>query len=327
VVDFSVVIPTVRRRDLLLQAVASVVDQSLPPAEVIVVVDRPQAVPSDGTEDALAELFPDVTVLHSGGQGDAAARQRGIDHATADWVAFLDDDDLWHREKLARTAAHIASHPGCGAVRGTVWFFATEASAPTRLFGLTRDVVAPDLEALHRHAAEHPPVNDFSYLDIHGRSLELMLERNRGIIHTSAVRRDVLQAARPVPTTLQAGADWVLLTEAASLTEWCLVPEGMAFYRLHAGQFSNDPSIARTTAEAMAVQWDRHESHAPRPLETYASQYVPQLRVALWTCLRARRWHDARVVARCSARLLPRRSDRVAVAVPRRVVQRLGRPS
>jgi glycosyltransferase involved in cell wall biosynthesis len=324
VVDFSVVIPTVRRRELLLQAVASVVGQTLPPAEVIVVVDRPSEVPSDGTEDALAVRFPSVRVIHSGGRGDAAARQAGIEQATGGWVCFLDDDDLWHREKLALTAAHIQSHPGCAAVRGTVWFFGENSDVPGELFGLTRDVIAADLDALHAHAATHPPVNDFAYLDIEGHSLELMLERNRGIIHTSAVRRDILQAARPVPETLQAGADWLLLTEVASLAEWCFIPTGMAFYRLHAGQFSRDPRIARSTAEAMALQWDRHADHVPRPLESYAPVYVPTLRQALWTTVRLRRWRDARVVASASSRLLPRWRDRAAVMVPGRIAHRVG---
>jgi glycosyltransferase involved in cell wall biosynthesis len=324
VVDFSVVIPTVRRRDLLLQAVESVVGQTLPPAEVIVVVDRPSSVPSDGTEDALAVRFPSVRVIHSGGRGDGPARQQGIAQASGTWVTFLDDDDLWHRDRLASTEQHIVGHPGCAAVQAPLWLFSVDPNAPEEAYGLRRDVVAVDLTELHRHAASHPPANDFSYLDIHGRSLELMLERNRGAIPTATIRRDVLDRCSPAPDHLRTGTDWLLFTDVAAQTEWCMIEEGLAFVRLHQGQGSRDPAVARDQARVMAMQWERHADHAPRPAAFYADEYVPMLRQALWTTLRVRRWSDARVVASASSRLLPRWRDRAAVMVPGRIAHRVG---
>jgi glycosyltransferase involved in cell wall biosynthesis len=322
VVDFSVVIPTVRRRDLVLQAVASVVGQTLPPAEIIVVVDRPLGEPSDGTEQALAARFPEVRVIHSGGRGDGAARQRGIAAASGTWVAFLDDDDLWHRDRLASTERHVVGHPACAAVHAPLWLFAADRSAPDEAYGLRRDVVAADLTELHTYAASHPPANDFSYLDIHGRSLDLMLERNRGAIPTATVRRDVLERCAPAPDHLRTGADWLLFTDVAAETEWCLIQEGLAFVRIHPQQSSRDPAVARDLARVMALQWQRHGDHAPRPAASYADDYVPMLRLALWSCLRRGRWDDARAVATSSARVLPRRRDRAAIAVPGRIATR-----
>jgi glycosyltransferase involved in cell wall biosynthesis len=97
--DVSAVIATYNRRDLVLEAITSVLDQTLPPDEVIV-VDHGS---SDGTPDLLRERFGArirvVVLPHEGGTGDV--RNAGLAHATRSRVAFLDDDDLWRPTKLA----------------------------------------------------------------------------------------------------------------------------------------------------------------------------------------------------------------------------------
>lgn len=96
--DVSAVIATYNRRHLVVDAIGSVLSQSEPPDEVIV-VDHGS---SDGTPDLLRERFGTrirlVAMPHEGGTGDV--RNTGLAHATGDWVAFLDDDDLWRPSKL-----------------------------------------------------------------------------------------------------------------------------------------------------------------------------------------------------------------------------------
>jgi glycosyltransferase involved in cell wall biosynthesis len=95
----SVVIPTTGRPTLA-QAVASALDQSAPPLEVIVVIDR-EAPPDD-----CAWSDPRVRVACTGGGlGGNGARQIGVDLARGDAIAFLDDDDYWFPEKLERQLA------------------------------------------------------------------------------------------------------------------------------------------------------------------------------------------------------------------------------
>ncbi len=98
----------------LLDAVASALDQSLPPAEVIVVDDGS----SDGSGDAVHQRFGDRVRVVPGRFGSAAAaRNAGWRASTADWIAFLDADDLWFPEKLATAAACLEQ---CSDAR---WFF------------------------------------------------------------------------------------------------------------------------------------------------------------------------------------------------------------
>lgn len=104
----SVVIPTHDRRSLLPRALDSVRAQSLAPHEVVVVDDGS----TDGTSEMLRHDFPEMTLLEQEQCGVSAARNRGIEHCTGDWIAFLDSDDEWLPDKLARQQAALGDHPG-----------------------------------------------------------------------------------------------------------------------------------------------------------------------------------------------------------------------
>jgi glycosyltransferase involved in cell wall biosynthesis len=97
--DVSVVLCTRNgwSRGFLDEAMRSVVDQSAPPAEVVLVDDGS----SDGTAAEISRRYPEVRVVSNARRGLAAARNTGIRHARHHWIAFADDDDIWCREKLA----------------------------------------------------------------------------------------------------------------------------------------------------------------------------------------------------------------------------------
>jgi len=101
--SISVVIPVYNRFDCLKQSVESVLAQTLPVSEVILV--------DDGSIDATSELLPRyiaenprwrdrVSYVHQENQGPNVARNTGIAHAKGEWIAFNDNDDLWLPQKL-----------------------------------------------------------------------------------------------------------------------------------------------------------------------------------------------------------------------------------
>ncbi|MCA8906671.1 MAG: glycosyltransferase family 2 protein [Rhodospirillaceae bacterium] len=109
----SVVVPSFNRPKSTLRAVRSALSQTFAPIEVIVVDDA-----SDPPLDPQRFHALDSRVaVHRLAQnsGAAAARQRGIDCARGELIAFLDSDDLWEPEKLARQV-RVLSDAGSGPV-------------------------------------------------------------------------------------------------------------------------------------------------------------------------------------------------------------------
>jgi glycosyltransferase involved in cell wall biosynthesis len=95
----SVIITTHNRAGLLRNAVASVLAQSFQDFEIIIVDDAS----SDATQAVIANCSEARIryLRHAKNRGEAACRNTGVDHATGDYIAFLDDDDTWLPEKLA----------------------------------------------------------------------------------------------------------------------------------------------------------------------------------------------------------------------------------
>ncbi|MGC4053254.1 MAG: glycosyltransferase family A protein [Paludibaculum sp.] len=94
----SAVIPTYNRERTIGSAVDSILGQSYPNVEVIVVDDGS----TDGTEQRLQQYGEKIRVIRQKNAGPAAARNRGIAAARGKYVAFLDSDDIWMPDKLER---------------------------------------------------------------------------------------------------------------------------------------------------------------------------------------------------------------------------------
>jgi glycosyltransferase involved in cell wall biosynthesis len=111
--EVSVIIPTWNRRDRLLRAVDSVLAQTHPVGEIIVVDDGS----TDGSAEALAQRYGDrVTCLRQANAGVSAARNRGLAAARGRFLALLDSDDEWLPEKTAKQLALFAAKPELGMV-------------------------------------------------------------------------------------------------------------------------------------------------------------------------------------------------------------------
>lgn len=106
--SISVVIPVYNRENTLGYCLRSVLSQSHPPTEVIVV--------DDGSTDAslhVAQGFGDPRIrciALDGNRGAQAARNRGIAEAKGEWIAFQDSDDEWEPERLARGVQELRAH-------------------------------------------------------------------------------------------------------------------------------------------------------------------------------------------------------------------------
>ncbi len=98
-VPVSVVVPTYNRAALITRALDSILSQTKPPQEIVVIDDGSV----DDTEGVVRERYGEkVNYVRQSNAGVAAARNAGVRAATAEFVAFLDSDDRWMPTKLER---------------------------------------------------------------------------------------------------------------------------------------------------------------------------------------------------------------------------------
>jgi glycosyltransferase involved in cell wall biosynthesis len=122
----SIVIPCYNGAKFLDATIRSVLTQTKPPQEIIVV--------DDGSTDASADIAtrygPPVKVLRQANQGESVARNAGLREAAGNYVLFLDADDLLAPEAIERLAAAVGSSTRAVAVMGTA-HFTDDPGAPT----------------------------------------------------------------------------------------------------------------------------------------------------------------------------------------------------
>jgi len=130
----SVVIPTWNCERYIGQTLRSVLAQSVPAHEVIVVDDGS----TDRTAEIVADFGPAVTLVRQANQGVCVARNRGLERSTGDFLCFLDHDDYWFSSKLAQQLQAFDRYPEAGVAftRFALWqpvdgaFPAPESLAP-----------------------------------------------------------------------------------------------------------------------------------------------------------------------------------------------------
>jgi glycosyltransferase involved in cell wall biosynthesis len=208
-VEVSVVIPTYNRAKLLAEALASVKAQTRPPLEIIVVDDGS----TDGTRALLEAMGEKVRPIFQANHGAAAARNRGIEAARGDWIAFLDSDDLWEPRKLEAQARALAADPTC------------------RLAIV--DSRAVDLEG--RPIPRRPR-------SLHAGTVTAALFRST-FVHTPAVLVEaaLLRALGGFDPTLRVAEDYDLWLRASLHTPFALVSEPLFIRRVHAGSLAHAP--------------------------------------------------------------------------------------
>lgn len=171
--DISVVIPTYNAQATISEALHSVLEQSYEVSEIIVVDDGS----TDGTIDLVQTFGPKVRLIEGLHGGPSASRNTGLQHVNGNWVAFLDDDDVWHREKIERQLRVLESAPDLDLI-ATNW---------------TRGELAEKIE----------PTSSFAQIHYFA-----ILALNRFQTSTVVARTSALLESRPFQSELDGVEDW-----------------------------------------------------------------------------------------------------------------------
>ena len=190
----SVIMSVYNGQEFLDEAVRSVVTQSFPDWELVLVNDG-STDRTGALADAWASKDPRVRVVHQPNSGKpAAGRNRGMREARGGIIAFLDGDDLWHPDRLARSVAVLDAYPEVGSVfHDYRWFVTGSDPEQGRAYLAEERFVARAGSALEEHSAGGHPVWVGN-----GDLIKFMSTEIVGI-HTSAisVRRAVLDSLEP----------------------------------------------------------------------------------------------------------------------------------
>lgn len=241
--SISVVIPSHNRHLEVLRCVKSVLAQTLPPTEVIVSNDGPDP------EKArlLAELGVDcIRFVEAPRRANASAnRNYGIQHARGDWVALLDDDDLWRPNKLE------------------CQFEALQSA------GLTEAVLA-GIEQVHeaKGRGHFRPAKEVPY----GVDVSEFLFCGSGGAHTSTLMAPkTVFEKHPLNEGLERHEDWTWLLQVCQRLPLIVAPEVICDRWLAPGE-----GLSRPGGFPFSRQWydENHELMTPRARAAFVANIL-----------------------------------------------------
>lgn len=224
----SVVIPAYNAAWCVARAIDSVLAQTFQDFELIVVNDGS----TDDTARVLAGYGDALKVITQANGGLSQARNTGIGAARGRYVAFLDADDGWLPEKLARQVALMEAHPDLA-------FCSTAAR-----------LVGPDGTALGewRHRPSHLP------------TLEAIFAENAFVAGSGSavlVRREALAKAGGFDTTLRSLEDIDMWMRLAACGAYGCVDEPLALILKRPGSMSGNREVMRQAA-LQVMRQNRH---------------------------------------------------------------------
>ncbi|WP_273069802.1 glycosyltransferase [Marinobacter sp. UBA2678] len=206
----SVITPTYNRARFLPAAVASVLSQTFGDFELIIVDDGSE----DNTPDVLKPFLADrrVRYVYQENQGQSHARNLALKQATGDFIAFLDSDDVWARDKLEKQLAVFRANSEVDIVHGDEATINEQGSVVS-------------LQNMRRYS---------------GRITRYLLADNSVSITTALVRRRCFDEMGGFDTSVGVADDYELWLRFSARYCYQYEPGIVASYRVMADQISSD---------------------------------------------------------------------------------------
>lgn len=219
----SVVIPSYNHERYLRQAIDSVLAQTRPPTEIIVVDDCSH----DGSRSILAEYGHRIdAVLCDANVGTYPALNLAIERAAGEWIAILNSDDYWMPTKLQ----------------------AQIDAAGNRSFVFTSGhfVDSADLSTQYQNFGT-------AFFRVpSGPMLERLLFHNHCYPSSVTFRRSLWERAGKFDSSFVCLGDWDLFLRMAEITEFCFVDQDLTAYRVHSTQTSR--RVDQMNAEEVRIR-------------------------------------------------------------------------
>jgi glycosyltransferase involved in cell wall biosynthesis len=243
----SVVIPSYNRAHLIEPTVRSVLAQTHAPLEVLIVDDGS----TDDTEAVCARLPAPVRYIKQRNTGLPGARNRGIQEARGEWIAFCDSDDLWHPRKLEIQLAALRTVgdarwclTGCDIIDPEGHPVASEITGLERVFPIFHTKGVTPEHHFAGHLRSRTFEADMSRVVHHGDAFDLLFQGNIALPSSSLVARSLIDEAGPFDPTFLAAEDTEFFHRISAVSPVAYLLDPLVEYRVgHASMNSTmDPS-------------------------------------------------------------------------------------
>lgn len=230
----SVVIATYNQAKYLGYTIESVLNQTYPNIELIVVDDGS----TDSTPEVAARFGGRIAYIRQANTERGAARNRGLAEARGEFIAFLDSDDIWLPDKIKNEVEYLQQHPDLGFVYSDREYI----DADGRYIGYGR-------------APEH-----------HGWVTGELLKQNFVCLSANLARREAMlkTGGFPEDRLISGSEDWVAWIRLSTEVQFGHLPVITVLYRIHpANTMNNAPAMERAMTNAMkaveAADWLKPE--------------------------------------------------------------------
>lgn len=221
----SVIVPAYNAERYIEACLDSILGQTYPALEVVVVDDGSR----DRTADLTKSYAPRVTYVHQPNSGSCAApRNTGLDHISGEFITFFDADDVMVPDKVERQVAALTRYPDAVAAISNYRNFSAERRRPDHFS------TCPKLQRECLQDQVGPVL-------IPGRACrEILIEENFSCAGSPLVRATCVQQAGGFDTTLMAAEDFHFIYRVALCGPVIIDPEVGYERRLHGDNMSGD---------------------------------------------------------------------------------------
>ncbi len=211
----SIVLPAYKSAPYIEQTVGSILKQTYPHWELLVVDDGS---PDDTASIVAAMPDPRIKLIRQANAGISGARNTGIARAKGAFIAFMDHDDLWHPQKLAVQLACLMD-------------LATQASI---CYGAFQNWDGSDPSGFLAADLDPRKIDE----SLSGHIYHRLLATNWVLLSTALFKREVFDEIGLFDRELPPADDWDLVLRASRRFRFLKLQDPVALYRVHAQQTS-----------------------------------------------------------------------------------------
>lgn len=202
----SVIIPTYNREDFICETIQSVLNQTYKDFEIIVIDDGS----TDNTKKRLEPYLSKIKLIDQKNHERAISRNKGVKNSTGEYIAFLDSDDLWTKDKLEKQVEVLENKKDIILVYGQC---------------LRINENSKKIKIAKRQT------EGFS-----GNVFEKLLFRNFIASPTPLIRRKIFENTPGFKTKYIPYEDWEYWIRLSLLGDFFFIPKPLAYYRIHPEQ-------------------------------------------------------------------------------------------